>query len=221
MIPPRKQAMSEETTDAWLMSYADMITLLLCFFIIFVSVSEPKKDKFSLITEGLANKFGSVDMSTPLAGVFSTLQATMENHQIFRDVAITKNEQSIEMELATGSFFQPRSAEIAKDKLPILTEMAAGFKSGAFLDYRIVVEGHTNDMATDNPQFASNWELSGARATRLVRYFIEQGIAANKLVAVSFGDTRPKLPNRDGAGDPIEANRFQNERMVIKFERDN
>lgn len=218
MIPPRKHP-QEENTDAWLMSYADMITLLMCFFIIFVSVSEPKKDKFSLITEGLANKFGSVDMSTPLAGVYSSLQATVENHQLFRDVAIQKNERSIEMELASGSFFQARTAEIAKDKLPILAELAAGLKSGAYLDYQIVIEGHTSDVPIDTALYPSNWELSSMRASRMVRYFIEQGLSPKQLVAVGVADTQPKVANRDAGDAPIEINRAQNERMVIKFQR--
>lgn len=218
MIPPRKHT-QEEGTDSWLMSYADMITLLMCFFIIFVSVSEPKKDKFSLITDGLANKFGAVDMSTPLQGVFSTLQGLVENHQLFRDMAIQKNEKSIEMELASGSFFKRGTAEFLPDKIPVLKEMAEAFKTGAYLDYRIIVEGHTSDVPVNGSLYPSNWELSSIRASHIVRYFIEQGMESRRLVAVGFADSSPKLANRNGAGEPIEENRQQNERMVIKFER--
>ena len=58
MIPPKKY-IQEDNVDSWLMSYADMITLLLCFFVIFVSASEPKKEKLSAVTEGMLGKFGS------------------------------------------------------------------------------------------------------------------------------------------------------------------
>ena len=54
MIPIRRQH-TEENIDSWLMSYADMITLLLCFFVIYASASEPKKDKMSAVAEGMAN----------------------------------------------------------------------------------------------------------------------------------------------------------------------
>lgn len=219
MIPPRKHTQQEEGTDSWLMSYADMITLLMCFFIIFVSVSEPKKDKFSLITDGLANKFGSVDMSTPLAGVYSSLQAVIENRQLFRDMAIQKNEKSIEMELASGSFFQHASAEFIPEKLPSLKELADALKTGAYLDYRVVIESHTSDEPIETAMYPSNWELSTSRAARLVRYMIEQGIEPKRLIAVGFGDSRPKAPNRDAGGNPIRENREQNDRIVIKFER--
>ncbi len=219
MIPKRTDHSQEEGTDSWLMSYADMITLLMCFFIIFVSVSEPKKDKFSLITDGIASKFGSVDMSTPLQGVYSSLQGIIENNQLFRDMAIQKNEKSIEMELASGSFFKRRSAEFDPDKLQILTEMAETLKKGAYLDYRVLIEGHTSDAPINTTMFPSNWELSTARASRVVRYFIEHGMEPDRLVAIGYGDSQPKAANRDAGGNVIRENRALNERIVIKFER--
>ncbi len=217
MIPPRKQ-LPQEDTDSWLMSYADLITLLLCFFIIFVSVSKPEKDKFTLITDGIASKFGAVDMSTPLHGVYSSLQGLIENNQLFRDAVIEKHEKSIEMELASGSFFKRDSADLIEEKLPILVELAQGPKSGSYLDYRVVVEGHTSDRPSSGG-YASNWELSALRATRLAQFFIEQGIENKRLVAVALADSHPKVPNLDAKGEPIPANRDQNDRMVIKFER--
>lgn len=217
MIPPKKH-LPEDSVDSWLMSYADMITLLMCFFIIFISVSEPKKDKFSLITEGIAHKFGSVNMSTPLQSIYSAIQASVENHQIFRDVAVQKNEKSIDMEMASGAFFKPDSADLAEDKLPVLMEISAAFKT-SFFEYRISIEGHTSNKPPATGLYTSNWELSAARAARMVRFFIEQGIEANRLSAVGLADTQPKVPNIDGAGVAIEENRTQNERMVVKFQR--
>jgi chemotaxis protein MotB len=219
VIPPRRHPPQEEGTDSWLMSYADLITLLMCFFIIFISVSEPKKDKFSLITDGLANKFGAVDMSTPLQGVYSALQGLIENNQLFRDMAVQKNEKSLEMELAAGSFFQPGVATLREEKVPVLKELASALKNGAYLDYHIVIESHTSDRETDTTLYASNWELSAARAAQLARFFIAEGIEPKRLAASSFADTQPKVPNRNAAGDPIPENRDLNERVVILFKR--
>ena len=220
MIPPRRQPPQEENVDSWLMSYADMITLLMCFFIIFVSVSEPKKDKFSLITDGIASKFGSVNMSTPLQGVYSALQGLVENKQLFRDMVVQKNEKSIEMELASASFFKPGGTELVEFRTPVLDDIVAALKDGTFYDYRIVIEGHSSDMPTDNGFYPTNWDLTSARAVRLVRYFAERGIKPERLSAVGYGETRPKVPNRDAQGNPIEENRLQNDRMVILFERE-
>lgn len=219
MIPPRKHPHTEDNVDSWLMSYADMITLLMCFFIIFVSVSEPKKDKFSLITEGLANKFGSVDLSTPFEGAFRSMQGVVENYQAFRDIAISKTDQSIEMELAGGTFFKKDSAELAQEKLPLLAELIGALKQADFVQYHITIEGHTSDAPAKSGLYASNWELSSARAARMVRYLIEQGIKPNVLKASGLADTQPKVPNADLNGQPIPENRARNERLVIKFER--
>jgi chemotaxis protein MotB len=215
----RHHVTQEENTDSWLMSYADMITLLMCFFIIFVSVSEPKRDKFSEITEGLANKFGSVDMATPFSGVFSSLQAVIEGHQVFRDVAIDRTDKSVEMEIAGGVFFKRNNVEFDDAKRAILLEMADTLKQIDYLDYVVTVEAHTSDRATENAIYKTNWDLSAGRAAAMTRFLIETGIPPNRIRAIGYGDTQPKVPNADMNGEPIPENRDRNERVTIKIER--
>lgn len=218
MIPPRKDHQSEHS-ESWLMSYADMITLLMCFFIIFISVSAPQNDKFSEITKGLASKFGSVDMSTPFQGVFQSLQAVVESNQVFHDVSIEKSERSISMELASNSFFKKNSADFDEKKLQLLSEMIDAFNKIDYMDYRITIESYTNDIPVNTPLFPSNWELSSARSAHMVRFLISHGVEANRLKAVGYGDSRPKVPNIDIDGSPITENREKNERLVIRLER--
>ena len=100
-MTPGRRPQPEENVDSWLMSYADMITLLMCFFIIFVSVSEPKKERISAIANGVAGKFGAVDMSTPFQGTYQSLLAVAQKHQLFKDFDVTKSQNSIDMELAS------------------------------------------------------------------------------------------------------------------------
>lgn len=219
-IAERHRAQQEGGVDAWLMSYADMITLLMCFFIIFVSVSEPKRDKFSEITEGLVNRFGTVDTTTPLKGVFESMQKAIENRQLLRDVAIERTESGVAMEISSRTFFEPSSAELTAANEAILMDLVTSLKSVDFMEYRVIIEGHTSDEAVNaSSSFVSNWELSGMRATRLVRYLIDNGIKAERLRAVAYADTRPKVPNRGVGDEPIIENREKNQRMVIKLER--
>lgn len=218
MIPRRHQP-QEENTDSWLMSYADMITLLLCFFIIFVSVSEPKRDKFSEITEGLANQFGSIQMATPFTGVFSSLQAVIESHQVFRDVAIDQTDKSVAMEIAGGVFFKRNTVDLDDTKRPVLQEMAETLKQIDYLDYVVTVEAHTSDRATENAIYKTNWDLSVARAAVITRFLIETGVPPNRIRATGYADTQPKVPNTDLNNEPIPENRDRNERVVIKIER--
>ncbi len=219
MIPPHNHRIKEDNVDSWLMSYADMITLLLCFFIIFVSVSEPKQEKLHAVTDGMQNQFGTVELATPFQGVFRTLQAVVETHHILKDVAIDKGENSLVIELSSLAFYKDKSAEFDERMIPVLNEIADTLKGINFMDYRITVEGHTNDVAPGAGLYASNWELSSARAARMVRFFIERGVKPNRMRAIGYADTRPKVPNVDVQGNAIVSNRKLNERVMIKLEQ--
>src|SRR5471030_2913678 len=107
MMPEHRKHSQEENVDSWLMSYADMITLLLCFFIVFVSVSEPRSDKLSAVTEGMAKRLGVVELATPFQGLLHSLQTVAETHHVLKDVAVEKTPNSVEMELAADTFYKP------------------------------------------------------------------------------------------------------------------
>lgn len=218
MMPPRK-ILPEENVDSWLMSYADMITLLMCFFIIFVSVSEPRKERISILSSGMGGKFGTVDLVTPFDGVIRSLQGVVESTKSFRDITIEHSAESIEMEMSSVTFFKPYTAELATEKLPLLAEIVTSLKSIDFIDYRINIEGHTNDSTPQSGLYATNWELSAARAARMVRVFIDYGINPKNIKAVGLADSQPKVPNLDIHGNAIATNREKNERVVVKLER--
>jgi len=218
MFPPRKR-FPEENVDSWLMSYADMVTLLMSFFIIFVSVSEPRKERLSLLATGMGGKFGTVDLSTPFNGVMHALQGVIEKNQSFHDMAVESNEKSVFVELSSKLFFKPNSAELADDKIKLLIETINVLKAVDFLDYNLIVEGHTSDVKPEGGLYATNWDLSSARAARIVRVFIEQGIKARDIQAVGLADTQPKVPNLDQNNKPIPENRDKNARVVVKLQR--
>lgn len=219
MMPERRKHNQEENVDSWLMSYADMITLLLCFFILFVSASEPKKDQLAAISEGMEKRFGLLDLTTPYQGLAHSLETVTETHNMLKDVAVTLTSTGVDMELAAGIFYQPGTAEFIPDKLPALLNIATTIKAADYMDYRITVEGHTSDAKVATSAYPSNWELSSARAARIVRLFIDQGIDPERLRAIGYADSMPKVPNRDHAGNPIPENQARNERIVIKIER--
>ena len=84
-------------------------------------------------------------------------------------------------------------------------------------DFPITIEGHTDNVPIKSLQFPSNWELSVARATNLVKYLIGKGIGADRLKAAGYADTKPKLPNVDGQGNPIPGNQALNRRIVVRI----
>ncbi len=215
---PKRPVKHEENIDSWLMSYADMITLLLCFFIIFVSVSEPKKDKITAIAEGMVGKFGAVNYQSPFAGATQKLQVSIEKNRLYKDVAVEATTTSLSVELGTHRFFKDGGAEIDEDMLPILQELAGTLKQASLAQYAINIESHTDDDAPQSGLYKTNWELSAVRAGKLADYLISQGFAANRIKAVGYGDSRPKVPNADVKGQPIEANRARNQRVTVRLE---
>jgi chemotaxis protein MotB len=218
MMPPKRHK-QEDNVDSWLMSYADMITLLLCFFVIFIAISEPKKEKIQAITESMAGKFGAIDLATPFQGAYKEIQGVIEQSQLLKDMDVQRTKNGVIIEMSSGSFFKQGSIELESGRMESLSQIAVILKNIDFLDYRIVIEGHTSDEPVKNGAYPSNWEFSAAQAARLARYFVEQGVAAKRLAVMGFADSDPKVPNLDANGNAIMENRNKNERIVIRIDR--
>jgi len=86
------------------------------------------------------------------------------------------------------------------------------------LPYSVAVEGHTDDIPISSDEYPSNWELSTARASRVVRYLINKGVPSDKLFASGYADTKARVPNLDEFGRPIAENRAENRRVEIIFQ---
>jgi len=86
-------------------------------------------------------------------------------------------------------------------------------------DFKIFVEGHTDDRPIETNRYPSNWELSAARASTVVRLMETRGFPHANLRPLGFADVEPSLPNVDGRGRGIEENRAKNRRIVIRLQR--
>lgn len=217
MTPKRPQ--QEDNVDSWLMSYADMITLLLSFFVIFVATSKPQENELAAATKGMHERFGTLSLETPFDGVYRDMVGVVASNNQDRNIAIEKTSRGVQVELSALNFFQSDSADISTEQLPALMELAQAMKKGKLTNCIIEIEGHTDDTPVDSPEFASNWELAAARATRIVRLLIEQGVEPEKLRATSFAQTQPVVPNEDAHGAPIPQNKEKNQRVVIRMEQ--
>jgi len=122
-------------------------------------------------------------------------------------VALRYDERGVVVSLPEALYFRAGTANLRPESLADLGEIAkaVGTQRGA-----IVVEGHTDDLPVRSPLFPSNWELSAARAARVVRYLVEEGgLDGARLSAVGLADTRPLVENTD------EATREANRRVQI------
>ncbi len=225
----------EANIDDWLMTYADMITLLLCFFAVFIAIAVPDETKFESAKEKVEQKFSGGSTShlkgtyalpptpidtPPMAEIpFEALPSIVDRFNDQKDIEIEKGDRITTIELNSAPFFAKGSATLSEEGIEILTELQSSLSSPEYKDYMISVEGYTDDSPIKTAQFPSNWELSTARAASVVRSLIDLGIPADKLRAVGFAETSPKVPNRDANGEVIEANQALNRRVVIRLEK--
>ena len=222
------------------MTYADMITLLLCFFAVFLSVSVPKKDVFDQARKEVIQQFGTPEDTIrarfPVQNVrrFNEEEENMNYDSMpsivdhFDDNKGSKGSFSpqkagdriVTLEMSSAAFFASGSATMTDSGKKILDDLnATTLSADKYKDYVITVEGHTDDNPIATSQFPSNWELSTSRASAVVKYLLERGVQPSRLRASGYADTFPKVPNRDAAGKPIPGNQAQNRRVIIKLER--
>jgi chemotaxis protein MotB len=216
----KKRRLDDHRLDDWLMSYADMITLILCFFAIILSVSVIKDEKFEQVRQKVMEQFSVSDVTKGIkTPQLENQQAITKILQGQQGVAVESGDRYTAIEMNSAPFFASGSAELRPEGQHMLAALLPTLQDERFRDYQITVEGHTDDMLISTAQFPSNWELSTARAAVVVRFFINNDIPATKLRAIGYAEVLPKVPNRDLSGKPIPENQAQNRRVVIKFEK--
>jgi chemotaxis protein MotB len=121
-------------------------------------------------------------------------------------VKVTQTSRGITVEINASVLFAPGDARLSAESSQALTAVASVLKDDA---HAIQVEGHTDNSPIRNAAFPSNWELSAARAGGVVRLFVEQGIAENRLVALGYAANQPVGSNETADG------RLRNRRVQL------
>lgn len=197
--------------ESWLATYADAITLLMAFFVMLLNFSKIDIPKFEEAAAGIANEIGmgQKEQSSPISIMKFDMQDVVYEMQADEVVEVETDDKGITIELASSAFYKPGSADLRDQALPVLKTMADMFKAPKYKYYNIEIEGHTDDDPISTVRYPSNWELSAGRASGVVRYFISQGIDMERMKAVGYAETQPKLPNRDADGNPIKENQSE------------
>lgn len=142
-----------------------------------------------------------------LDDITKKVQEFLKENNLETSVQATRTTQGVELVLQDGLLFRSGEAEILPNGVPFLNKLAELFQT---LPNHIMIEGHTDNLPISNLVFPSNWELSSARSSRVVRFFIERhGLQPTRFVAMGYGDTRPIAPNNTLEG------RQKNRRVVI------
>ena len=186
----------------WITTYADMITLLMCFFVIMYSASEPSQSKWEQLKGGIESDIMDIENPTPLADLYEILEAKYDDPEDDDpDLTIDFDNRGIVISLGSHALFNSGGATLGRDGLIIAEEITDELKSHSDRYALVIdVEGHTDDVPMRSSMFPSNWELSSSRSASVVRVFTDGEISEKVVRAVGHADSYPFVPNRDSLG---------------------
>lgn len=207
----------EEGEGPWLVSYADMMTLLMGFFALIASFSKPDVAEFEKVQASAVEKFGG-DFEKPYQKLADKLNDAIRAEHLESQVAVSRAADGVTLKFDGSVFF--KSGEFVVQEygkslvLKILSRVGSDIKG-----HKILVEGHTDNIPISQGIIASNWELSGIRAARVAQIFELNGFQKDQLTIMGWGETRPEVPNTTEDGKTIPENQSRNRRVVIKISR--
>jgi chemotaxis protein MotB len=200
--------------ERWLLTYSDMITLLMIFFIMMYVISNVNSQKFQQLANVLGSVFGSQGSIMPNPGssileqpanlsaneadiaqmnqIRAQLKKYFEMKGIAGRVTFQMEERGLVISLQDTVLFESGSAILTPDARTIIAEVGKNLKS---LQNFVLVEGNTDNLPIHNTEFPSNWELSSARATNVLQDLILCGVPPARLSATGYGEYRPQVPN--------------------------
>lgn len=208
--------------EPWLVSYADMMTLLFGFFVVLYNLeaSKAKDDANTIrIKKELAKYFGGTYVSPTEEIGEKLMKKVVADLALKSSMKVEITPDGLKINLMSAVLFDPGSAEFLPQAASVLGDLSLLLLESKD-KIKVTVEGHTDDSPISNQRFPSNWELSAARASRVVRLFAAGGFPEEKLSAVGLSSTHPVMPNRGPTGEPIRINQSKNRRVVIRVVND-
>ena len=214
----------EKPSTAWQGTYGDMITLMLCFFVMLYDPSETDAVQMAALSASIQNNnagggislsqgrlsdMGNVVSSLPSIEKGSHLGPTMKKAvSIFQPdikstkVTVTSDERGIVISLISDAFFEQGSAELNIDETrETLIHLSQFFNEEKVKDLRYRIERHTDNIPVPaDSEFPSNWELSAMRAANVLHYLSDFGVDEAKFSIAGYADTRPKFTNNTEEG---------------------
>lgn len=221
----RKKKCPDEGAADWLLTYGDMVTLLLTFFVLLFTTAKIDGYELRLILAafpGLGNYSGGNTLEPgPMAELGNTImslpsmergralsEARREAVSIFEPeirsnlVRVTVDERGLVISLASDAFFESASADVNIEETRGLLQRLSRLLSSQELSRRTFrIEGHTDDIPTDPAgAWLSNWDLAAARASNVLRYLVDYGVDESQFQLMSRGEFAPIVANDTAEG---------------------
>ncbi|MBT4837111.1 MAG: OmpA family protein [Methylococcales bacterium] len=221
-----------DESNSWLITYADMVTLLLAFFIVLYAISNLNIEKFKLAISSIQNTIhGSASVQLGISAsipeviykpikskkqteaekILEDLQEVIENKTLEDQLDAYIEEARIIIRIKDQLIFSSGSATLNPTAIPIFDSIIE--LTDSYPDYDINIKGHTDNIPINTIPFPSNWELSAIRATSVLRYFIGNGVDPMRLTATGYGDLMPLT------GNDSNYNRAINRRVEFVLEK--
>lgn len=216
---------AQKGAPSWALTFGDMMSLLLTFFILLLTFSSIQETKFEQAAGSLKGALGVMRQDTGITSGSSSAnivnvqarQALMMERltrlvdQSRGQVEIDAQDGELRIRLDDSMLFPTGSARMNPSALPAIAHVA---EVVAQEGNEVWVEGHTDDRPISNALYPSNWELSAARALSVVRALEAEGIAPTRMSAAAFGEYRPIAPNTSSE------TRARNRRVELRIEID-
>ena len=208
------------------MTYADMMSLLLTFFVLIVSFSSLQQSKFKQAAQSLQTAFGvmphhetAINFDNPVmprqeydsedSQIYyevRQLENLIEEQGLDRDMEVEVRDNGVLFRIDAPFLFGSGDADLRGDARQALDRLVG------FLDqfpHQVRIEGHTDSVPISSARYPSNWELSAARAVTVARYFQSLGMSPERIAATGYGEYQPIADNATDAG------RAKNRRVTL------
>lgn len=219
----KKKAADEEHENAerWLLTYADLITLLFAFFVVLWAMSQVEQKKYEELTLSFQTVFqganmgyvfnasnsrasqGSMDQGRQQVDpskakrdmrnkMVTELDQRMKNYIPQHQYDLTEIQDGLKITLYSDVFFAPGSADLPREAVPLMQKVVESLLE---LPNKVRVEGHTDQTLVPNKTYRDNWQLSSARSLAVINLMSSLGYPEEKLSSAAFGSNRPRVDN--------------------------
>lgn len=236
----KKPAECKAGAPEWMATYGDLVTLLMCFFVLLFAFSTIDAQKFTAVMQSFSGSAGILESGTSLEEAELVFKAMPENdttqqsqemqelqdikekvvefleeQEIDVEISLELQEQGLVIRFVDNALFDPGKAVIKDSVREVLDFLGQLLMSEQFSTREIRVEGHTDNVPNNSPKYPSNWELSTARATNVIRYFLEKSkIEPIRMSVAAYSEYKPIDTNETKEG------RAKNRRVDVVILRD-
>ncbi|HEY8209550.1 MAG TPA: OmpA family protein [Myxococcaceae bacterium] len=192
--------------ELWLISYADLLTLLIGFFVLLVAVSPVKLSRFEKLAASISGQ-----QPPPLEQLREKVDKLVKESKLEDRVVTREDAEGLGIELKDALLFDSGSAIIRPEGRAAISDVAKLVRE--LKDRPVIIEGYTDEVPIATPQFRSNWELSSQRAINVLDALEAAGVAHSRMTVRGHADTKPMTTQ-----GTLDQQRAANRRVVIRVE---